>query len=383
MRSLSCLVLLCLGACAASAAAPPAKAPAEWLKLIDQLGSGDEDVREAAKKKLFALGDDVLPALRASKGHTDAEVRLAAAALAEAIDREPHREIRRLANDDVATNLAVSPDGRYVVSVYFAGPDARVRDVQTGKLRSRLEGHKTGIYGVDWSADGRRIVTAGADGVLTLWDARTGKESKSIRVGTGPLYSVAFTPDGKKAAVAGFSGDTVSVWDLETGKQTAGNNERKYVVNVAMLPSGKQVVASGVGGEVWLIDVETGKRVRKMSGGVPKYGFSVAAAPVGKLVASAGDDKTIYVWDAATGKLFADLIGHKRNAVRLAFSGDGKRLLSAGDDRTFMIWDVEGGKSITTLTHDNTATNGRFLPDGKHVITSSYDKTLRLWKIRK
>src|SRR5262249_61868512 len=62
------------------AAAPPAKVPDQWVKLIDQLG--DDDTREAAAKKLTALGEDVLPALRrAAKEHDDPDVRLRAVVL--------------------------------------------------------------------------------------------------------------------------------------------------------------------------------------------------------------------------------------------------------------------------------------------------------------
>ena len=53
MRSLLvCLFLACLTG-AAFAAAPPAKVPAEWLKLIDQLG--DAAVRKEAEKMLTDL----------------------------------------------------------------------------------------------------------------------------------------------------------------------------------------------------------------------------------------------------------------------------------------------------------------------------------------
>ena len=46
------------------AAAPPAKVPAAWRKLIDQLGDDDADVRKGAEKALAALGEDVAPTLR-------------------------------------------------------------------------------------------------------------------------------------------------------------------------------------------------------------------------------------------------------------------------------------------------------------------------------
>src|SRR4051794_40816285 len=96
MRLLWCLSLLCLCSGALVAAAPPARVPPEVLKLIDQLGDGDEGVRKAAEKKLTDLGEDVLPALRrAAKEHDDVDVRLSAGVVARAIDKALFGEVRR------------------------------------------------------------------------------------------------------------------------------------------------------------------------------------------------------------------------------------------------------------------------------------------------
>src|SRR5258708_1530045 len=87
--------LIALLALAAFAAAPPARVPAGWLKLLDQLGSEDDDARKAAEKKLTDLGEDVLPALRkAGKSHDDADVRLRASVIAAAIETHLDREVR-------------------------------------------------------------------------------------------------------------------------------------------------------------------------------------------------------------------------------------------------------------------------------------------------
>ena len=62
VRLLCCLSLLC-PVTLSFAAAPPAKVPAEWHKLIDQLGDDDEDVRELASKRIAALGPERAAAL--------------------------------------------------------------------------------------------------------------------------------------------------------------------------------------------------------------------------------------------------------------------------------------------------------------------------------
>jgi hypothetical protein len=87
--------LLAVMAFAPFAAAPPARVPAGWLNLIEQLGNEDEDTRKAAEKKLADLGEDALPALRkAGKSHDDADVRLRASLAAAIKDQLGGRSCR-------------------------------------------------------------------------------------------------------------------------------------------------------------------------------------------------------------------------------------------------------------------------------------------------
>src|SRR4051812_43418383 len=118
MRQLSALALLALLTLAAPAAAPPAKVPREWSGLIDELGDDDEDVRKAAAKKLARIGEDVLPVIRkAGRSHADPDVRLRAAALADAIERARAGEVRVfVGHTRGVSGFALSPDGKRMVS---------------------------------------------------------------------------------------------------------------------------------------------------------------------------------------------------------------------------------------------------------------------------
>jgi len=52
----------------------------------------------------------------------------------------------------------------------------RVLDARTGKALHPLGGHDSAVVFVDFSADGKRIISAG-DATVRIWDARTGKRS--------------------------------------------------------------------------------------------------------------------------------------------------------------------------------------------------------------
>ena len=57
------------------------------------------------------------------------------------------------------------------------------------------------------------LATGSGDHTAKLWDVATGREHVTLQGHTGPVTSVAFSPDGKTLATASFD-QTVKLWDL-------------------------------------------------------------------------------------------------------------------------------------------------------------------------
>jgi WD40 repeat protein len=71
------------------------------------------------------------------------------------------------------------------------------------------------VWAVNWSADGKSLLTAGNDGCVRVWDTATGAELKTFEWDIGKLYCAAFSPDGLTCAACGEKGQVV-VWDVDT-----------------------------------------------------------------------------------------------------------------------------------------------------------------------
>jgi serine/threonine protein kinase len=112
---------------------------------------------------------------------------------------------------DVYT-LAFSPDESYGAS---GGADGILRlwDLKSGKLVRRFKGHAGAIFSAAFSPDGRRMVSGGADTIVHLWDVETGKEIHPFKGHTLEVRGVAFSPDGKYA-VSGSFDKTLRLWRL-------------------------------------------------------------------------------------------------------------------------------------------------------------------------
>ncbi len=117
----------------------------------------------------------------------------------------------RIGPHDDARNIAVSPDGRWVVTGTHNKTGVRIWEAQTGKLAKEL--NADGGSGVGFSPDGKWLATTA--GGLRLWAA--GSWSKGPQIG-GEVF--AFSPDGTLLAV-GTKHGTVQLVDPETGRQYA------------------------------------------------------------------------------------------------------------------------------------------------------------------
>jgi RNA polymerase sigma factor (sigma-70 family) len=287
-------------------------------------------------------------------------------------------------------SAAFSPDGKRLATAYADG-FVRFWDVATGKQLAtdlshvRLEGlmridevRRWDVRAVAFSPDGKRLVSAGGDTAVKVWDPATGKEVRAFHH-TDAVLSVAFSPDGTILA-SGGGDEKVRLWDPATGKALRLIAlDDGAIMSLAFTADGKTLVVGGVDPDVIVINVETGEVMRHLKGHTREI-HSVVASPDGKLLATASRDKTVRLWDVATGKQLICLEGHEGLVTSAAFSRDGKRLATGGKDKTVRIWDLETGKLVATLTgHAGTVYCVIFSPDGRTLATASEDGTVRLW----
>src|SRR5262249_6104447 len=124
--------------------------------------------------------------------------------------------------------LAWSPDGQHVAMSGARGA-LKVWEYRSGRRVLTLQGHADDLTAAVFTADGRRLVTAGWDGALNLWDTvldnpdRWAGESHRLVGHPSHVSALAVLPDGKRAISAGFD-RTVRVWDIASGRE-----ERQWV----------------------------------------------------------------------------------------------------------------------------------------------------------
>jgi WD40 repeat protein len=112
-------------------------------------------------------------------------------------------------------SLAVSQRGDRVASGLSDGT-VRIRTTSTGFVRVLRPGDGR-VTAVAFSPDTHVLATGGLNGVIRLWNLRTGKRLRSFSGHRLGITSLAFSPDGRLLLSAGLD-HTARTWDVATGR---------------------------------------------------------------------------------------------------------------------------------------------------------------------
>jgi WD40 repeat protein len=273
--------------------------------------------------------------------------------------------------------IEYSPDGKFLVSGGFD----RLIKIWDAKRGALLRTIPTTVNELAWSPDGSYIASTGHC-PIEIWDPATGKLIGSLRIEGEGFAKAAISNDSKTIIAGGDKG--VRMWDRETMKPGRLIPAPKPPTAMAVSRDGTMVATGDLGDDdnLRIFDLKAGKQILAVTaheGMIHGLSFS----PDGRMLASAAAlENVVKVWDTKTGKLVKKLEGHEKDLNKVAFSPDGKLLASAGNDGTVRLWDTATWKNLRSVT----GLGGRvlgvlFSPDQSRIATSD-DGTMavKVWK---
>ena len=332
--------------------------------------------------------------------------------------------------------VALAPDGR-TAALATRKRKVLLWDIEIDECVRVLNAHRSVVWSVVFTSDGRQLLTTGKDGTAKLWHLDTGKVAKTFQCGAA-VFDATLSSDGRRLATASEDG-VVRLWDLASGARLAPAvsveepvNELTRVTSLAWAPDSTVVMSTHSDGTIRHWAMPDGALVSTLREHAAEP-ISVAISPDGTRAAAMDVAGELVVWEPASGVVTQreQLSGSPLNEVAFSASGllcvladrlevrthDGTRVARvvplvgredmaghsegtacSDDGRTFVfpretpdglrqaVLDVENGTLLTdlpsgtfegavVLSNDRVARMRRLPIDGMRSVLETFDRT--------
>ena len=266
---------------------------------------------------------------------------------------------------------------------------ARMETAMHQRIRASLAmaEQRRPVRSLAFSPDGIQAAMAGDDGEIRLFSSETGQLLDPITGQGGAVIAATFVGTGRLLSMAANKSlvvwNTLAPWVLER-RLGAIDSPQVFVDRVTALdfsPDGR-LLATGGGvpsrsGELKVWDVETGSIVREITEPHSDAVLCLQFSPDGRQVASGAADRFTKVFDVETGKFVKSFEGHGQHVLGVSWRADGRVLATGSADKSIKLWDVRAGevlRSLPALTKEVTAV--RFIGATDNFLAAAGDKTV-------
>lgn len=301
-------------------------------------------------------------------------------------DYETGKQLWERDSQGKTTFVRFSPDGKFIA--VWNDTDAVIFLLETinGNQLKSISVHSEAVYSVNFSPDGKYLLSGGKDATIRLWDVASGKEIKQLIGHSSSVMTALFSPDGKNI-ISSSKDETIRLWSTASGKEIRkfGRNCRAFY-SVAFAPSGDHIISVSSDNYLRLWDVKSGEQIKSFQGSTNKV-FTAMFSPDGKYTVSSAANNTLVLLDALSGKKIKTFSGHTDFISSAVFTPNGKNIVSGSNDKTIRIWDISSGKELQKFTVQNTGVkNVSVSPDGQYIVSCGFDNGesrthMKLWSI--
>jgi serine/threonine protein kinase/WD40 repeat protein len=191
-----------------------------------------------------------------------------------------------------------------------------------------------------------------------------------------------FTRDGKRLVAIGLTTTPeqrkVKTWDLASGKVVRSLEHDSYVFCIAAAPDEAQIAGGDNRGNLFVWDVESGKKLWTHDRIHEGRFSSVAFSPDGRFIVSTGGDRTLIIVNAIYGRVRFKLGPFKTEPRPAEFGLDGRWFVSGWNGPAKLI-SVETGEIITRFPEDGEPNRDS---NAQQIATANRDdSTIKVWKI--
>ncbi len=292
-----------------------------------------------------------------------------------------------------------SHNGKFIIS---GSEDKTIKlwEVSSGRELRTYNGHQSIVNDVVFTPDDKILISASKDGQIYFWDVLTGNILKNYAQPNENILRLALSPNGNYLAV-GSTGDNINVYDTRLDSIIYSvKGSRMARDNVFINAQGTKLITGLDNRKVLIYELSTGKFLKEympvdgFCGGCITQGITT---PTGEIILATRDVGIKLYKEDELVKTFWEEPEEIFSALNISKQGD---LLVAVDEDSVVVWDVAKGqkkykldlnqkelfpKYGIDLTHkiisrrSDKFNDANFSPDGRWLVTGDNSNIITLW----
>ncbi|HET7802081.1 MAG TPA: DUF4062 domain-containing protein [Humibacillus xanthopallidus] len=266
-----------------------------------------------------------------------------------------------------------------------AGDDGSIRlwDLAVGREVRRLLGHGTAVLSVTATADGRRVLSGGADGSAHVWDL--GRHPLAVSTPPPPRHTASVTEvvvgDDGTVAVSRAADGSAMRWDLRAARGTTveAPDVGSFASRTQDDPA-RLALATQLDEQAPRSSVDATHEV--IAAAVSRDGTRALTSSTDDILVYyrlnvTRDESRVRLWDLGTGRRLRVLscavessMSNRRaqTVACLALDATGRLGVGGGDDHRLRVWDLDSGEVVAELDLDSRVTACDLSPDGLTLV---------------
>lgn len=288
-------------------------------------------------------------------------------------------------SDDVKFPLAFSPDGEYLAAGYADGI-IRLWNLKSGQCFKTFSGHVGGVNALVFSRNGKQIISGSEDNLIKIWDTKSGECVRTLAGHKYGITSLSIDNRGNKLASAtGYADGEVKIWNINTGKclKTIKHSPGAGAKNVVFSPEGKLLAVGGYSHSIKVYSVATGDSILTIE--TNQRIESISFSPNGKCIASSLFNGEVKIWsiqDTNKGKCILTSVEPSSKLSNIAYSPMSDSLIAFTNGYQVFVWNLNNN---TYAEINYTWRSSKFIslaynPEGNMLATGSSDTIIKVWK---
>ncbi|KAJ3124524.1 hypothetical protein HK098_001072 [Nowakowskiella sp. JEL0407] len=245
--------------------------------------------------------------------------------------------------------------------------------------RRTVDYNSTIIKQMEWTPEGRRLVTGSASGEFTLWNGLTFNFETILQAHDSAVRSMIWSHNDTWMITADHAG-TIKYWQSNMNNLQAFQGHNNVIRDLTFSPTDIKLASCSDDAtiKIWDFARQTEERVMKEHLWDVK---SIDWHPTKGLLASGSKDHIVKLWDPKTGKALCSLHGHNGPISSVQWNLNGNWLVSASRDQMLRVFDIRTMKEFQTFRgHKKEVSSVAWHPQHESLLVSGgSDGSIMYW----